>query len=392
MDPNTAVIWDQGFLDYELSPDHPLNPVRLELTMSLATELGVLRDVELLPAKPADDEDLLRAHSAEYLEVVRDLRPGDVDYEHGLGTNDNPVFDRMHEAAAHIVGGSIEAARRITSGGARRAISLAGGLHHGMRSRAAGFCVYNDCVAAIARLLADGVERVAYIDIDVHHGDGVQAAFWDDPRVLTVSLHQHPMTLWPRTGYPHETGGPEALGSVVNLALPAVAGDIGWQRAFHAVVPSVVRAFRPQVLVTQCGVDTHRDDPLADLRLTVDGHRRIFRELRSLAEEHADGRWLALGGGGYSLVKVVPRSWTHLLAVMLNRDVAPNTPLPADWTAHVSGLARDIPSSMTDGGTADFPPWDGTHSRRFELLDETVDQTRQAVFPALGLDPADPDS
>jgi acetoin utilization protein AcuC len=258
-----------------------------------------------------------------------------------------------------------------------------------MRGHASGFCVYNDPAVAISWLLDNGFERIAYVDVDVHHGDGVQAAFYHDPRVLTVSLHQHPLTLWPCTGRPSELGEGDAHGTSVNVALPPGTRDPQWLRAFHAVVPSLLGAFRPQILVTQCGVDTHREDPLADLALSVDGHRASYRALRELALEVAGGRWLALGGGGYQLFRVVPRSWTHLLATVLDRDIDPGTPLPAGWIAHVARLVGDrpLPQSMTDGADIGFEPWSGEASTE---VDAAIVATRRAVFPLHGLDPDDP--
>ncbi|MFD1146275.1 acetoin utilization protein AcuC [Saccharothrix hoggarensis] len=384
-----AVVWDESFLGYDLGGDHPLNPVRLDLTVRLATALGVLDGVDLIAPDPAPDAEIERVHEESYLNAVRAAPMAGWDVGHGLGTADNPVFSRMHEASALVVGGSLAAARRIASGEADRAVSIAGGLHHAMRDHAAGFCVYNDCAVAISWLLDHGVERIAYLDTDVHHGDGVQAAFYDDPRVLTVSVHQSPLSLWPGTGRPDELGGAGAEGTSVNLALPPGTDDRGWLRAFEATVPALLRAFRPQVLVTQCGVDTHREDPLADLALTVDGHRAIYRRLRELAEETASGRWLALGGGGYELLRVVPRSWTHLLATVLDRDVDPNTPLPADWVAHATSLAPNwpLPTSMGDGADTAFQPWGGETDTPLDLA---VRDTRRAVFPLHGLDPDDP--
>jgi acetoin utilization protein AcuC len=215
----------------------------------------------------------------------------------------------------------------------------------------------------------------------------VQAAFYDDPRVMTISVHQHPLTLWPGTGWPAEFGEGKAAGSAVNLALPPGTADAGWLRAFHAVVPSLLRSFRPQILVTQCGADTHAEDPLAHLRLSVDGHRMIYRELRELAEHTAGGKWLALGGGGYGLFRVVPRSWTHLLATVLDRDVDPHRPVPAGWVAHASGLtSRALPTEMSDGVGVEHEPWTEGGDR----VDGAVLDTRLAVFPLHGLDPHDP--
>jgi acetoin utilization protein AcuC len=385
-----GVVWDESMLGYDMGDDHPLNPVRLHLTIRLATALGVLDGVTLRRPEVAGDELLERVHDADYLAAVRAAPGSWADVGHGLGTADNPVFAGMHEASALVVGGSVLAADLIATGQADRAVNIAGGLHHAMPDHAAGFCVYNDCAVAISWLLDHGVDRVAYVDVDVHHGDGVQTVFYDDPRVLTVSVHQHPRTLWPGTGYPRELGVGAAEGTSVNLPLPPGTTDRPWLRAFHAVVPALLAKFGPQVLVTQCGVDTHRADPLADLWLSVDGHRAIYRALRDLATRYAGGRWLALGGGGYDLVRVVPRSWTHLLATVLDRDVAPNAPVPADWMSLASGMVPPhivLPSSMTDDADIAFEPWGGGVD---DHVDSAIMDTRRAVFPLHGLDPDDP--
>ncbi|GAA1218540.1 acetoin utilization protein AcuC [Prauserella alba] len=385
----SAVVWDSALLAYDMGEQHPFNPVRLHLTMRLATALGVLDDVPLLSPEPAGAKELYRAHSAEYLEAVQQAPMAGWDVGHGLGTEDNPVFTDMHDAASLVVGSTLLGARCIAEGRAQRAVSIAGGHHHAMHDRAAGFCIYNDCSVAISWLLEQGYDRIAYVDTDVHHGDGVQAAFVGDPRVLTVSLHQHPFTLFPGTGYSGEIGIGDGEGGAVNVPLPPNTGDAGWLRAFHAVVPSLLEAFRPQILVTQCGVDSHREDPLADLSLTVDGHRTIYRELRALAERWAEGRWLAVGGGGYQLMRVVPRSWTHLIATVLDHDVTPDAPVPAEWTELVRGMApsAEVPPTMSDGADAGYSPWgDGLD----DAVDAAIRDTRRAVFPLHGLDPDDP--
>lgn len=389
MTTRAAVVWDEAFLGYNLGDEHPLDPVRLDLTMRLARSLGVLDGVVPLAPVVRTDEQLLAVHSAGYLEAVKAAPTSAASVGHGLGTPDNPVFERMHEASALVAGGSALAAEQLVSGQAQRAVNIAGGLHHAMRDYASGFCVYNDCVVAIRHLLDSGVARVAYVDIDVHHGDGVQQAFVDDPRVLTISLHQHPTSLFPGTGHPGEIGAPGAEGYAVNVALPPGTDDAGWLRAFHAVVPGLLRSFAPDVLVTQHGADTHAEDPLADFALSVDGQRAAHRALRDLALRTPTGRWLALGGGGYSLFRVVPRSWTHLLATVLDRDVDPNTPIPADWVAHTSALAPGarLPSSMTDGAQPEWVTWDGATDTG---VDRAIQQTRRAVFPLHSLDPDDP--
>src|SRR5690606_37779754 len=213
-------------------------------------------------------------------------------------TPDNPVFDGMHEAGALVVGATVAAAEAVWRGEARRAVNIAGGLHHAMPAWASGFCVYNDPAVAIALLLDLGAQRLAYVDVDVHHGDGVQYIFYDDPLVLTISLHETPLALFPGTGFPVETGGAQAPGTAVHVALPPGCGDAGWLRAFHAVVPSVLRAFRPEVIVSQHGCDCHFADPLAHLAVSVDGMHAAYRAVHDLAHELSLGRWVALGGGG----------------------------------------------------------------------------------------------
>ncbi|MDQ6938064.1 MAG: acetoin utilization protein AcuC, partial [Actinomycetota bacterium] len=316
-------------------------------------------------------------------------RPASSMLAFGLGTEDDPVFSGMHDASALVAGATLAAARAVWSGAAQHGASIAGGLHHAMRGNASGFCVYNDPAIAIAWLLAAGAERVAYVDIDVHHGDGVQAAFYDDPRVLTISVHQHPATLFPGTGLPAEVGTGVAAGTAVNLALPPGTGDDEWLSAFAAVVPSLVQAFDPDVLVTQCGCDTHHEDPLADMDLTVDGQRAALQALHHLAHRYAHGRWLALGGGGYGVLRCVPRTWTHLIAEIAGTPIEPGTAVPTAWVDDVRrrGGTGELPKTMGEGRSPQPRAWEpGTQT----WFDRSVLATRHAVFPLVGLDPDDP--
>jgi acetoin utilization protein AcuC len=387
-----AVVWDDSLLGYTMGGDHPMHPVRLDLTIRLAESLGVLDRprLEVVKPTPAGTDLLTLVHDPAYLEAVRRAPEDPHGVGHGLGTPDNPVFPGMYDAAALITGGSVLAAELVSTGRAQHAVNISGGLHHAMRDAASGFCVFNDAAVAITWLLRQGWERIAYVDLDVHHGDGVQTAFYDDPRVLTVSIHQTPLTLFPGTGFPEETGDPQkALGSAVNLALPNGTDDSGWLRAFTAVVPSVLRAFRPQILITQCGCDAHHEDPLADLGLTVDGQRASYRAVHDLAHELCDGRWVALGGGGYGLVRCVPRAWTHLIAEASGDRLAPDTEIPQSWQDDVRrrGLMTPPPGSMTEGGYVGFHRWDPFTENR---VDRAVLRTRKASFPYFGLDPDDP--
>ena len=373
------LVFSDELTRYDFGMDHPMAPGRVKNTISLARALGVLERLDVV-APPEIDLDLLRTvHDADYIEAVQRGRP---DARYGLGTIDNPTFPRMHEVTARVVMASIEAARSVWSGESLRANNVSGGLHHAMPGRTSGFCIYNDIAIAIQWLLDAGCERVAYVDVDVHHGDGVQSIFYDDPRVLTVSLHETPACLFPGTGFPTETGGPQALGSAVNVALPPGTNDAGWLRAFHAVVPAVLRAHQPTVLVTQHGCDSHVDDPLADLALSVDGQRASYLALAALADDLCEGRWLSMGGGGYALLDVVPRAWTHLLGIVSGEPVAPDTLIPQEWR---DGLGEGAPRSMTDGVDASFVPFEQGFSPE-SRLDQAILATRRAVFPELGLD------
>ncbi|GGS77793.1 acetoin utilization protein AcuC [Nonomuraea spiralis] len=385
MSRTARVIWDDALTSYNFGPSHPLAPIRVELTIALARALGVLDEVELTGCAPAGDDELALVHDRGYIEAVKGVSvAGAPDLRAGLGTTDNPAFKGVHEASALIAGASLAAARAVWEGAAEHAVNVAGGLHHAMPAAASGFCVYNDPALAIAWLLEQGARRVAYVDVDVHHGDGVQAVFYDDPRVLTISLHESPRTLFPGTGFPHETG---AEGTAVNVALPAGCGDSGWLRAFHAVVPPLLREFDPEILVTQHGCDSHALDPLANLMLSIDGQRTAYAALHELAHETAGGRWIATGGGGYELVQVVPRIWTHLIAELSGHPVDPATPTPEGWRQYVRERTGEAPPlTMTDGRNPEFRDISGGYDPA-DPIDRAIMATRNAVFPLHGLDP-----
>jgi acetoin utilization protein AcuC len=392
---SVAVVWDEALRAYDFGPGHPLASIRVQLAMRLAREFGLLESpgVDVIaPVVPATIEQISAVHDLEYIAAVQraSLDPRDADAARGLGTPDDPAFLGMHDASALVAGATLAAAQAVHSGRAQHAVNIAGGLHHAMPDAAAGFCIYNDIGVAIAWLLAQGVQRIAYIDVDVHHGDGVQQMFYDDPRVLTISLHESPLTLFPGTGFAEETGGPGALGSAVNVALPAGTGDQGWLRAFHAIVPDILEAFDPQVIVSQHGCDTHIDDPLAHLALTVDGQRMSYEAIHRWAHRYASGRWIAVGGGGYEWVDVVPRAWTHLIAEAAGAPIDPQAETPEGFREFVAQtLGRPAPARMTDGAH----PWPKPFDQGFDPadpVDAAILATRTAVFPLHGL-VADPD-
>ncbi|GGW12166.1 acetoin utilization protein AcuC [Streptomyces narbonensis] len=391
MSGRALLMWDEAVTQYDFGSEHPMDPVRLALTMSLVRAFGLDRAMDVVSAKPAGDSTLRLVHREDYVSAVRaaSVEPRRADQAYGIGTVDDPAFVGMHEVSALIAGQSVGAAEAVWRGEAAHAVNFAGGLHHAMPGSASGFCIYNDASLAIARLLELGAERVAYVDVDVHHGDGVQAAFWEDPRVLTVSLHEHPRTLFPQTGWPEETGaaGP-GEGGAVNVALPAGTGDAGWLRAFHAVVPELIADFRPQVLVTQHGADTHFEDPLAHLAVSLDAQRAVQEACHELAHEYAEGRWVALGGGGYAVVDVVPRSWTHLVGIAAHAPVEPGSVIPSSWRDEVYARTRQLgPARMTDGRwPVGYRDWAAGYDPA-DRLDQAVLATRKAAFPLRGLLP-----
>lgn len=332
---DTLFVYRPELAHYELAPGHPFRPERLELTRSLLQACALLpADREIAPA-PFDEAELARVHSEDYLAAVRAASRGSWTSEqlrkHGLGSGDNPVFPGMHEAVASVVAATVTAAELVASGSALRAVSLSGGLHHAHRDRASGFCLYNDLAVAIERLLGRGL-RIAYLDVDAHHGDGVQWLFYREPRVMTISLHQDGRTLFPGSGHIDEIGEGAARGTSVNVPLAPHSGDSDFLAAFERVVPPALDAFAPDLLMLQAGADMHHHDPLASLELTVDGMLASYRRVLALAETHCGGRMVASGGGGYDPYRTVPRAWGHLWATLAGSTLPAE--IPESWRSH----------------------------------------------------------
>ncbi len=316
------VVFSDSVLDYDFGPEHPLTPRRFRPSIDLLRTLGAESFVE---PRPATDEELARLHTPEYIATVKEFaNDPDRPPSAGIGPGDCPPFEDMHVASARIAGGSIDAVERILGGEAEHAFNPGGGLHHALAGRASGFCIYNDVALGVARA-RDAGHRVLYVDLDVHHGDGTQALFWDDPQVLTFSIHESGMSLFPGTGFAEERGGPGALGTKVNVPLLPLTGDGSWIAAVEKALPALAAAFKPTFLVTQHGCDTHVYDPLAHLRLTTRAYHAATRLLDQLAHEHCAGRWLATGGGGYDAYRVVPRSWSLVWLAQSHLDTPPET-------------------------------------------------------------------
>jgi acetoin utilization protein AcuC len=347
----SAFVYSPEYVGYKLSDEHPLNPIRLELTATLVEDCGLLEGPSLRESpRPATIDELLLAHDRAYVERVHELsRPGGFAYperDFGLGSLDNPVFERMHDASALVVGGTLRAAELVMGGTVAHALNIGGGLHHANRRLASGFCVYNDAAVGIAWLRRQGA-RVLYVDTDAHHGDGVQAIFYDDPDVLTISLHESGRFLFPGTGDPSERGEGRGYGYSVNLPLQPYTDHASWTECYDLVVPDLARAFRPDVVVAQNGCDGHAFDPLTHLHALTPTYAHFGRRAHELAHELCDGRLIALGGGGYALWTVVPRAWTALWAAISDQ------PLPADvptaWRSRWQARApQELPRRMHD--------------------------------------------
>jgi acetoin utilization protein AcuC len=310
----TALIYSDEWRRFDYGPEHPLRMERLGLTWRLMEAYGLtaLPRAKVITPSPATLEAIARFHAGEYIDVLRAVSAGDwVPHadRYGLGPGDNPIFPGLWEAAQLVAGGSLLAAQLVADGEADRVFHFAGGLHHAMPDRASGFCYVNDAVLAVMKLRARGW-RVAYVDIDAHHGDGVQFAFYRDPDVLTLSTHERGDRLFPGTGFVAELGEAAGLGFSVNLPLQPFTDDEVYRPAFEAVVPAILGAFRPDALVLQLGIDSHRTDPLTHLNLTVQGFTAIVRKLLTFCP-----RVVALGGGGYDLPNVA-RAWTAAWAAM----------------------------------------------------------------------------
>ena len=368
---------------YDFGPGHPLTPRRFGPGIELLGTLGALPG---MAPEPADDRELLAVHAERYLAVVRRLsRDPAGDPEAGFSAfGDDPPFAGMHEAAATVAGGSLRAVEAILRGDVEHAVHPGGGLHHALPARASGFCIYNDPALAIAAARRTGL-RVLYVDLDVHHGDGVQAIHAGDPGVLTVSIHESGRTLFPGTGFAAELGEGAAAGSSVNLPLEAATGETAWLAGVRGIVPQLAAFFGPDLIVSQHGADSHAWDPLAHLRVTTTAMGEAARLVDALAHRHAAGRWLATGGGGYDVYRVVPRAWALTWLAGAHRE-APEL-LDPGWRERWAGEAArhaqaPLPERFADEPNAGMP---GSELQRLAEARSlaTLDEVRALALPRL---------
>lgn len=367
----TAFICSDALWRVGHGPIHPLKPERLQRTYELLTAYDAFEgaDSRLVPPRPATDAELTLFHTPAYVAAVRSLSRGEREVNparYNFGPGDNPIFAGMYEGEALKVGASLVAAGLVAQGQADVAFSFSGGLHHAGPDHASGFCVFNDAAVVIHWLLRQGL-RVAYVDIDAHHGDGVQDAFYTTDRVLTISLHESGRYLFPGTGFVEEIGEGEGRGFAINLPLAPYTDDEVYTWAFEQIVPPLIERFQPDIVVSQLGIDTHYRDPLTHLSLTTAGYVAVVGRIKELAP-----RWVALGGGGYD-VTVVPRAWTLAYGVMSERDVPDELP-PRYAERYGTGRLRDH-----DGPR--IPPEVQEQARAY--AEAQVRQLRQVVQTAI---------
>lgn len=358
---DAVFVYSTDLLAYRFRDDHPFNQMRLQLVKELLEAIGALSGEDIVKPRKATDEEVLLIHDPSYVEAVKLAGHGKLDpvkaENYGLGTEDTPVFPNMHEASALIAGGTLQAAEEVMSGRARHALHLGGGLHHGFRGKASGFCIYNDTAIAIKYLRKQYGARVLYVDTDAHHGDGVQWAFYDDENVCTFSIHETGRYLFPGTGNVNEWGTGKGYGYSFNIPLDAFTEDESWLECYAKALEEIAAYFKPDVLVTQNGADAHYYDPLTHLSATMNIYREIPKLAHKMAHEYCEGRWIATGGGGYDIWRVVPRAWSLIWLEMAEREggsgeiptawlekwqkISPY-PLPERWDDPV-GLYRPIP-------------------------------------------------
>ncbi|HVP77994.1 MAG TPA: acetoin utilization protein AcuC [Thermodesulfobacteriota bacterium] len=369
----TGFVYTDSYLDYDYGPTHPLRIIRLKLTYDLIRAYGLLASpsVQSIFTVEATEKDLVTFHSEEYLNILKQASAGRLTgnaYLLGLGPGDNPIFPGLYDLSLLVTGATIQAVDFVADGKGEIAFNIAGGLHHAMKSRASGFCYINDPVIGITRLLSRG-KRVAYIDIDAHHGDGVQKAFYETDQVLTISLHETGHTLFPWTGFEHEIGEGKGEGYAVNLPFPPDTDDDVYVWAFEEVVPELIHAFQPDIVVTQLGVDTFYDDPLTNLHLSMFGYERVLKRIKDLAP-----RWVALGGGGYNISNVA-RAWTLAWAVMNGIELRES--LPESFLKEAEKMG--VKDRELRGMPRTSPPSRSEENR--QEMERVVHYIKETIFP-----------
>ncbi|RFB17831.1 acetoin utilization protein AcuC [Bacillus sp. HNG] len=376
----SAFIYSDQLLKYRFSDDHPFNQTRVKLTFDLLKSLDLLDDSDIIPPRIATDEELALVHDPRFIEAVKLAGEGklseEVGQSYGIGTEDTPIFPGMHEASALLVGATLSAVDHVMSGKSKHALNLGGGLHHGFRGKASGFCVYNDSAVAIRYMQKKYNVRVLYVDTDAHHGDGVQWTFYDDPDVCTLSIHETGRYLFPGTGNVTERGSGKGYGYSFNVPLDAFTEDESWLHAYTTAFTEVAEFFKPDVIFTQNGVDSHYYDPLTHLSATMKIYREIPKLAHKLAHQYCDGRWIAVGGGGYDIWRVVPRAWSLIWLEMIEKSEIEG-PLPIDWINKWQPSAKLALPAFWDDQPTIYPPI----PRKSEIEEKNALTVTKTLYP-----------
>jgi acetoin utilization protein AcuC len=334
MTDRCSFVFSEELLNYKFNSNHPFNQFRLKLTVDLLHRLKALDNHQIVPPRMATEEELALVHDPSYIDAVKmaghGQLPQHVAENYGIGTEDTPIFPKMHEASALLVGGTLTAVDQVMTGQAVHALHLGGGLHHGFRGKASGFCIYNDSSVAIKYLQNKYNARVLYVDTDAHHGDGVQWSFYDDPDVCTLSIHETGRYLFPGTGNVNERGQGKGYGYSFNIPVDAFTEDESWLDAYTQSLREVAEFFKPDVILTQNGADSHYYDPLTHLSATMKIYREIPKLAHEIAHQYCGGKWIAVGGGGYDIWRVVPRAWALVWMEMTENSNCYGS-LPQDW-------------------------------------------------------------
>ncbi|WP_010678449.1 acetoin utilization protein AcuC [Bacillus timonensis] len=380
MTKESAFVYSDHLLKYRFSHDHPFNQTRVKLTYDLLKSLNLLDDSDIIPPRIASDEELQLVHDPRFIEAVKlageGKLPEEIGHNYGIGTEDTPIFPGMHEASALLVGATLSAVDHVMSGKSKHALNLGGGLHHGFRGKASGFCVYNDSAVAIRYMQKKYNVRVLYVDTDAHHGDGVQWTFYDDPDVCTLSIHETGRYLFPGTGNVTERGSGKGYGYSFNIPLDAFTEDDSWLHAYKTAFTEVTEFFKPDVIFTQNGVDSHYYDPLTHLSATMKIYREIPKLAHHLAHQYCDGRWIAVGGGGYDIWRVVPRAWSFIWLEMIEKSDISGA-LPVDWINKWQPKAKLTLPTYWDDEPNIYPPI----PRKAEIEEKNALTVSKTLYP-----------
>ncbi|WP_062048118.1 acetoin utilization protein AcuC [Bacillus sp. JCM 19034] len=331
MKKDSVYIYSKKQLDYRFNDHHPFNHVRLESTYDLLQSLQAITEQDVIAPRLASDDEIALVHQEDYIEAVKNASNGKIAQGYGLGTEDTPIFPNMHHAAALIVGGTLQAVDEVMEGRFKHALHLGGGLHHGFKAKASGFCIYNDSSIAIEYIRRKYDARVLYVDTDAHHGDGVQWTFYDDPDVCTLSLHETGRYLFPGTGQVYEKGNGQGYGFSINIPLDAFTEDESFLQLYETAFREVAEFFKPDVIITQNGADAHFLDPLTHLCSSMKTYKKIPKIAHEIAHHCCNGKWIAVGGGGYDIWNVVPRAWSLIWLEMTKQTSSLSDTLPEAW-------------------------------------------------------------